>query len=468
MQVPNLEHFRSQRLIFPLGALAAAVFLGAPSPCRALPSFARQMDMQCIACHTEFPILTEFGRQFKLNGYTMSTEQTRMPPFAFMLQPSFTRTEADQVGGAAPGFGPNDNYATTQASIFYAGRLFGPYASDILSPGAAAIANRFGIFSQATYDGVAKIWAWDNTEIRYADHGTFGQQSAVWGVYLNNNPTLQDPWNTAPAWGFPFTGSGLAQTPAASTLIEGALAGQVAGLGAYTMVANSVYVDAGVYRSLGPGFQSSVGVDPTGEAEISGVAPYWRVAVEKQFGASTWEFGTFGLAADTYPARVSTAGSDRTVDAGIDSQYQVSFKQSDISAFVSLIHENESWSASQALGSTTNASDNLWSFKATGDYLFDKTIGGAVQYFVVNGGGDPLLYGGSASGSPDSDGFIFQANYLPFNKGGGPAFWPRSNVKLTVQYVVYDRFNGAAKNYDGAGSNADGNDTLYLEAWVVF
>jgi hypothetical protein len=34
--------------------------------------------------------------------------------------------------------------------------------------------------------------------------------------------------------------------------------------------------------------------------------------------------------------------------------------------------------------------------------------------------------------------------------------------------VVYDRFNGAAKNYDGAGSNADGNDTLYLEAWVVF
>jgi hypothetical protein len=442
--------------------------LAAPLACEALPSFARQMDMQCIACHTEFPVLTEFGRQFKINGYTMSTGDTQLPPLAFMLQPSFTRTGADQAGGAAPGFAPNNNFALTQASVFYAGRLFGPYASDVLSPEAAAIANRFGVFSQATYDGIAKKWSWDNTEFRYADHTTFGQQNAVWGVYLNNNPSMQDLWNSTPAWGFPFTGSGLAQTPAASTLLEGAFAGQVAGLGAYTMIANTVYLDAGAYRTLGAGFQNSVGVDPTGESEISGVAPYWRAAIEKQFGSATWEFGAIGLAANTYPGRDQSAGSDRTVDVGVDSQYQVSVEQHDIVAFVSLIHEHEDWKASQALGSTSNASDDLWSFKATGDYLYNKTLGGAVQYFLVSGGHDPLLYGNSAIGSPNSDGFIFQLNYLPFNKGGGPPFWPRSNVKLTIQYVVYNRFDGAVTNYDGNGANAADNNTLYLESWIVF
>jgi hypothetical protein len=59
-------------------------------------------------------------------------------------------------------------------------------------------------------------------------------------------------------------------------------------------------------------------------------------------------------------------------------------------------------------------------------------------------------------------------SYLPFNKGGGPAFWPRSNVKFSLQYVAYNRFNGARTNYDGAGSNARDNNTLYLECWIVF
>jgi hypothetical protein len=34
--------------------------------------------------------------------------------------------------------------------------------------------------------------------------------------------------------------------------------------------------------------------------------------------------------------------------------------------------------------------------------------------------------------------------------------------------VVYNRFNGARTNYDGAGSNARDNNTLYFECWIVF
>jgi hypothetical protein len=42
----------------------------------AVPSFARQTGLACVACHTEFPELNSFGRQFKLNGYTMTSIPT--------------------------------------------------------------------------------------------------------------------------------------------------------------------------------------------------------------------------------------------------------------------------------------------------------------------------------------------------------------------------------------------------------
>ena len=64
---------------------------------------------------------------------------------------------------------------------------------------------------------------------------------------------------------------------------------------------------------------------------------------------------------------------------------------------------------------------------------------------------------GSASGKPDSKGFIFELAYLPWY-----------NTRFSVQYTVYDRFNGGATDYDGSGRNAGDNDTLYLDAWLMF
>jgi len=47
-----------------VGSLSATLSL----PAYAVPSFARQTGMQCATCHTVFPGLTVFGRQFKLRG----------------------------------------------------------------------------------------------------------------------------------------------------------------------------------------------------------------------------------------------------------------------------------------------------------------------------------------------------------------------------------------------------------------
>ena len=424
--------------------------------------------MQCVVCHSEFPILTDMGRQFKLSGYTMSANQTDLPPFAVMLQPSFTRTEAGQDGGAAPGFANNNNFALSQLSFFYAGRLFGPYASKWLGAGDSSPLNKIGIFSQATYDGVAKSWSWDNTELRYADAGAVGGHGVAFGAYLNNNPTLQDPWNSTPAWGFPFSGSKLAPTPAASPLIDGGLAGQVGGVGAYAMIDGSLYVDVGSYGTLAPGLQRALGVDPSGENQIAGLAPYWRVAYTRPLAGASWEIGAFGLLANAYPGRDPSAGKDSIADSGLDSQIQKSIGSSDITACVTAIYERDKWAASQALGNTANSSDSLVECKATVDFLWEKTYGIAAQYFATNGTSDPLAYSTSQTGSPASDGFILQANYLPLNRGTGPSFWPRSNVKISIQYVLYNRFDGSTHNIDGAGRSARGNNTLYLETWIVF
>jgi len=453
-----------------IGGLAlACAWLGTPTASQALPSFARQMDMQCIACHTEFPLLNQFGRQFKLSGYTAEADNPpNYLPLAVMLQPSFSETQKGQAGGAAPGFGDNNNYALTQASIFYAGRLFGPFGDSIFGKDIGSFVNKIGVFSQTTYDGVAKTWSWDNTELRYADTGTIGGVDAIFGLYINNNPTMQDPWNSTPAWGYPFTGSGLAPAPAADTFIDGSTAGQVWGVGFYTMLNDTFYFDIGGYRTLGAHTQSALGVDPTGETQITGMAPYWRFAMEKIYGNAHWEIGTFGMASNTYPGRDSSAGKDRILDLGLDSQYQYSSGKHDLTGMLSWIYEHENWDASNQLEATSNATDHLSSAKATISYLYDKTFGATIQYFLISGDSDPVLYSGSQTGSPNSDGFIIQANYLPFNKGGGPSIWPKSNVKLTLQYTVYNRFNGARTNYDGAGANAKDNNTLYLEAWIVF
>jgi len=64
---------------------------------------------------------------------------------------------------------------------------------------------------------------------------------------------------------------------------------------------------------------------------------------------------------------------------------------------------------------------------------------------------------GSANGLPDTRAIILELDYLPMPE-----------VKLSVQYTWFLKFNGARFNYDGSGRNASDNNTLYLLAWLVF
>src|SRR5579872_4598477 len=100
-----------------LAALMLLCLCCLPKPAVAVPSFARQTGMACAACHTVFPELTPFGREFKLNGYVLDNirqvtgidtadRQTlainSIPPVSAMLQVSYTHTSKALPDGALP------------------------------------------------------------------------------------------------------------------------------------------------------------------------------------------------------------------------------------------------------------------------------------------------------------------------------------------------------------------------------
>jgi hypothetical protein len=427
-----------------LAALLGWLLLAGPA--QAVPSFARQTQLQCHACHTAYPQLTALGRSFKLHGYTLQAEDIQAyKRLSGMAQPSFTHTDKDQAGGAAQHFGPNDNLALTQASLFYGGRLVGDY-------------DKLGGFLQVTYDGIERTLSWDLADFRWATDGTLAGKPLVWGVDLNNAPSVQDLWNTTPVWGYPFSGSGLAPGPAAATLISDPLGGTVAGLGAYASWNDSLYLEANLYKTLGNDFLKAMGVNGV-DQEIDGVAPYWRLSLQHTTGAHYVEAGTFGLYAKTYPGRDHSAGmTDRYLDLGVDSQYQYTGQMSTFTARASWIHENQKLRASTVLGGASNLTNHLNTLALSGSYLYDHTYGLDLGYNHIGGTTDATLYGGS----PDSDYFTLQIDWLPLNKVAGVhAPYDTFDPKLSLQYIAYRKF-------DGSRTNASDNDTLYLQGWLAF
>jgi len=419
----------------------------------AVPAFARQTGMACVACHVNFPELTPFGRFFKLTGYTLSNNRTI--PLSAMVQVSRTSSRTDDQANFD--FVRNDDVALQQASVFLAGR----------------IVDHVGVFAQWTYDGIAHHAALDNTDIRAAWHMTENDIDFIYGVTVNNNPTVSDVWNTTPAFGFPFASSSVSVTPAASTLIDGGLAQQVAGLGAYVFWQRKIYAEFGLYRTADGAFSVfRTGQDintPGGVARLSGANPYWRLAYNQEWGAHSLMLGTFGLIADRLPDNtIPGTPTDRFSDYALDAQYQYLTLPHAFTAQAAWIYEKQNWRASFPSGgigagpTPANPSDHLTTFKAKASYMYERKYGATVGYFSTTGNADAGLYApapvtGSANGYPDSRGVIFELDYLP-----------HPQVKLALQYTWFMKFNGAHTNYDGNGRNAMDNNTVYLLAWFAF
>jgi hypothetical protein len=441
-------------LVLPAALLALLAFA---APAWSLPSFAQQTGVACQQCHTSSfgPALTHFGREFKMNGYTIGSQKS--VPLDAMAVVSFNQTAEDVPGGAAPHFDGNDNFAVNEVSGFFAGK----------------ITDHFGGFAQVTYSGVDRATSWDNIDFRYADNFKLSGASVLFGLSLNNNPTIQDAWNSTPGWGFPYTGSDLAPAPSAAPVIDGGIAQQVLGLTAYAEINDTWYLELGGYQQLSNSLLSNLGLDQPSELDhVQGFAPYWRAAYEKELDVGYVSLGVFGLAPRLYPGGDKSAGTNYYKDFGYDATYSYGDAgPHSFNAHASYVKEDQQLSASNALGQSTGADHTLDELKLNVEYAYQQTYVATVGLFDTSGSRDSAFYApnpvdGSASGRPDSRGYVLEADWVPWGKVTSKA-QPWMNLRLGVQYTAYDKFNGGDRNYDGFGRSASDNNTLYLYAWTA-
>jgi hypothetical protein len=403
------------------------------------------------------PELTALGRTFKLNGYTMAGKPTVLSkgtkreggveilesfPLSVVFDTSFSSTQSPQPGTQ------NGNFQFPQdVSLFLAG----------------AWAPHVGSFVQVTYDTQSDHFSWDNTDIRYANSTKIFQKDLAYGITLNNNPTVEDLWNSTPAWGFPSVNSSAAPSPNAAAIVNGTLAQDVAGVGGYAMWDNHLYFAGTIYRSEHIG--ASQPIDGLAfPINIRGVAPYWRVAWQQTSKNNNLEVGGYGMHVKSSPLAI-TGLEDSFTDWAVDFQYDRTIPQfgGDVLSFRgTYIRENSSIVATASNLGDLLISHHLNTVQANAEYHFGNKLSGTVGFFNVDGTPDPLLFpsgpvSGNANGDPRSNGYIANVSW-----------WPVQNIGLTFQYTGYARFNGAGTNYDGSGRNAGSNNTLYLLARFVF
>lgn len=458
--VPNLltnpRGFRAfNKSIFFLGGLSAVssiALLGSPNA-HAVPSFSRQTGAACSQCHTQSfgPNLTPFGRDFKLSGYTMGGGNSKLPPISAMIEGSLVHTDKNRnpADFDQPGYNKNNNFTFDQASLFYAGRIYG----------------KVGAFSQFTYDGYADGLAWDNTDIRFADETELADTPITYGISLNNNPTVQDLWNTTPAWGFPYNGSPLQPGIAAAALIDGGLGtSQVGGATAYAMINNLLYLEAGAYDSFSNSLQRGLaGALSDSFIKLDGPAPYWRTALQYDWKGHFFALGHYGMSADVLLPNSfgdNSNGADHFTDVAFDATYQYMANPRHIfEVKTTYIYEDQNLSASRS-GGTGNTGLNTFKFNAA--YTFDQTYGVTFGYNNVTGSRNGNVYpsGAFPFNKPNSEYFTAELVYVPFGKSGS-LMSPWLNIRTSLQYIGYSQF-------DGVGTSANANNTFMMNGWLTF
>ncbi len=449
--------FLKKRGLSLVGGFVAFLFLALGSgTAMAIPSFARQTGLSCSVCHTVFPELTSFGRQFKLNGYTMTNIKTIVQKETTSAKSSRDilkllhisslslafNTGFTHLAKSIPGTQNNNVEFPQSISLYYGG----------------AITPHMGSFIQLSMEADEGTFGIDMIDIRYANTTKIGKTPFLYGLTLDNGPMMGDVWNTASPWSYPYSASGVAPAPAAGTIVEGGLMGTV-GAGTYGLFGNTLYLGFSVYRTAP--FGTVFPPDNSSVMTIKGLSPYWRIALQHQWAKSYLEVGTFGLSAKLYPIGVSGA-TDNYTDFGFDLQYEHPFAKGQFTLHSSFVTEKQQLNASYAAGNSESLTGKLNSFKTDASIFLKKGYKFTLGYFNYHGTSDNIIYApdavsGSRTGLPNSSGIMAQVDYLPWE-----------NTKISLIYTAYNKFNGASNNYDNFSRNASDNNSIYLQFWFLF
>ena len=469
----SLAYRTAGSLALGLGGLvvATSLLLTQHKPASAVPAFAQQTGQACTACHIGGfgPELTPFGRAFKLSGYTQSggTGLAAHIPLSAMLEGSFTNTAQSVPDGSQPHtYDRNNNFVFDQASIFVAGR----------------VTDHTGGFIQMTYSNYANRTSGgngivvDNTDLRpyVTTVQAFGNDLEL-GLTVTNNPGVQDPFNSSFAWGYPFYAPKIAPGPSAGTVLSGLaavgpnFAGNVIGVTAYAWYNEHLYLEAGGYQEMSPWLANRFGVG--GGPTTPQVMPYARVAYEWDWGNNAAWVGAFFMHAAIDPQYGT--GLDSYNDYAIDGGYQFLGTGKHIATVQGIfVHEQQNLKGSAAAynannGTTVGSGYGLNSINLNLSYWYENTYGVTLAWSRIWGDDNVVAYGAlapsgsgfNATGTPNSNSFTLEADWVPFGKE--KSLWrPFANLKLGASYTAYTEL-------DGATSGASNNNTFLLFAWTA-
>jgi len=443
-----MNWFTSQSRSFKYYYLVATILvtqtLLSPLVAHALPAFARQTGQNCVACHAggQFPELTSYGRLFKLTGYTIGT---RNVPLSVMGVGSLTKT-SNPTSDAA--------FAKDGVALFQTGSVFV----------AGKVTDNIGLFSQITYNNYDSQgdsgrwqgkWASDNFDLRYADRYIDTTSDFIFGLNLNNNPSVADPWNTAPAW-LQYVPTQFGVTGPDAAPIVSQLGSQVAGVGGYAFWNRTLYAEISGYQTANGAWSFlSQGTANADQVKVKGTNPYLRLALSHDWGPHSAMVGMFAMNAAIYPDNLDPSGpTTQYRDRGIDAQYQYILDPHTVTAQLSYI--SETINNGDVTGIATNASNSLKQLKAKASYIYQAKYGGSLSFFNTTGSSDTTLYPDVAA-NPGTRGWVPEL------------FWtPVQYMRVGAQYFTYSRFHGASSNYDGAGRDPKNNNTAFFYVWGAY
>jgi hypothetical protein len=395
---------------------------------QALPAFANQTGQNCIACHAggQYPELTPYGRMFKLTGYTIGEKALRASVMA--VAGASRMANPDSVNSALA-----SNASSGLNTPYKNGSLRFETASFFL---AGKITDNIGAFSQVTYDNhnptdaggqYVGHSAVDGVDVRYADQFVSEKSNIIYGVSLNNRPSIVDPWNTAWAWmqyvptsanlgSNQYTDGGSNGPPYPG---NGTVAAGLAGVNGYVFLNKSVYAELGLYRTAQRSFRFLNSGSPQTESTLKGTNPYWRLAYSKDWGAHSWMAGTSGMISRQYdftnttPCITDATCYQTAKVRGLDTQYQYLL---DPHAFtLQGVYQRQRFDTGVQASGIASSDQSIMRFK--GSYVYQARYGGSYAYFNVPGGPELATRGST-----------YEVFYMP-----------HQNVRLGLQYTAYTK-----------------------------